>query len=183
MIYLSIWAQIQHINLNTEDGIGIPKKSFLFSTTTATATTTTTTAATAEKTSTTTITFTSTVATTTTACPSDATSEYSAIEAQPSAVITNGRVDRLRVWMTSCNSETTYSSFFTIKNVTAIQKLARFSVSKENVANLCFSIFVNGSRTTYEVVPRCNNQSIREDIISSGNYTFDGVGMAFNPTD
>ncbi|ESN97195.1 hypothetical protein HELRODRAFT_178312 [Helobdella robusta] len=117
----------------------------------------------------------------------DATSEYNQLISDTGTIKINGRLIYLwtsfgpTIWRCTTNY---YNSFLGF-NSSQSQQLIRFSLSMENVANYCFFVISTSEGITSSkdpAFPLYNNQSIPEDVISGGNYTFDSIAFAFNPS-
>ncbi|ESN97197.1 hypothetical protein HELRODRAFT_193297 [Helobdella robusta] len=117
----------------------------------------------------------------------DATSEYEKIYSDPTRIEINGRLIFLWTSFVPASAKCVtndYTTFFMFKSAQS-QQLIRFSLSMENVADYCSFASSTTNGLTYSkdpAVPLYNNQSIPEDAISGGNYTFNSIAFAFNPS-
>ncbi|ESN94027.1 hypothetical protein HELRODRAFT_184488, partial [Helobdella robusta] len=117
----------------------------------------------------------------------DATSEYEKIYSDPTRIEINGRLIFLWTSFVPASAKCVtndYTTFFMFKSAQS-QQLIRFSLSMENVADYCSFASSTTNGLTYfkdPAVPLINNQSIPEDVISGGNYTFNSIAFAFNPS-
>ncbi|ESN97196.1 hypothetical protein HELRODRAFT_178313 [Helobdella robusta] len=117
----------------------------------------------------------------------DATSEYEQEYSDPTTIKINGRLIFLwtsfKIAYLNCFTNL-YTSLVKFKSAQS-QELIRFSLSMENVADYCFLVVSSSNGLTYSkdpAVPLYNNQSIPEDVVSVGNYMFNEIVLAFNPS-